>query len=1135
MWTAMDPHNDNSDYEDEAKSPSYQLFPAQDYPPAPTSHHPEKDIYRYYEIGNNSSVENISDHGTPPVYFNNKGDTPKASQSTTSAASASISRYSRLLHIFSSGKTGALNLNDKVGENSSESVSSVQSNSSLLNVDYLKESQNWPLIEASNTVEDEATQDAQKEWSSRSDYDGDYTPETFFGHSKAVENNLMNHTHDNSLLTSCSAEAASTSIEMVKSAELPSNNLSDKAAKDKFNNRYIDSVCTSPASIAHQQTSCLEESFTSMNHSDSREPGPHGGDLGASSIKESRSSSTEEDVSFKRVKDQLKVFHLRIKVYNYTHTLLEDSRKVLGSSSKLEAYIKQLTLAVSVDDLVQKLLLFSEALKSDMQLASCFLTNLISYVQSVLDLEKNLSDINEILDYLIPSVNIVVNSNIDKKTIQNIQNENFMQILYKNTVNIFNRESKYRETSINDLLQYEQGRKTVKAHIVRMSPEDSQKLFQETFDDVGSVSNLYLIYVWRIYKIYEVEEGNTPESSVTSLTEVMKNSGKFLSIVPTKDLLSKERKVPYTQIGKKLRAEESDTMNDTSKTLVDMSFEWADFRIGQLYENGVVFLTNMDNWADRLQEISASIEKLEVKKKVKFLPTLGSTYALSLQHGISVLNGEEDVSYIRVRVVRSVGPVVWVYGIDMGNIHLCDAAQLILLPAYIINFQPCGRLAQLPVVPAPSVTEVKPSLALLVALVQRADLAEQLCNIDIQHMAIWMQLKALTQLTLDFLEAIINAIPRTHHLSDICLVISDYLLGLTSRNTNETACMATAFSILISAMKTSSKIRLLLAKEGAFTTLCDLGVRKGEEQAWQVMKILLGGDITMKMWSSQSSKVSLIHHKRGPQKWEAERPLVPAANSPTNGDNSPAITNMVAMTLPDYNWDLEMRNTINTRQFVPYSTHRGWQREKKETLSPNVGELQYGHVLNVKNDETHHIILDKSVPNIRMNTLLQIILGMLNTGLGGKIYIGLNKSGVIHGVKINRNQRDCFMLGFLKLVTSEIFPKVLPCDTLIQFLHVIRCGVLPVTTQNLTAETPDLNESDYYVIILTVRPLSSSPYRSRDDPDPIFLREGGVTSTLRGHRLSQFMSTFTKKTQELQQQVSQEKQSLLNLILTNES
>lgn len=36
------------------------------------------------------------------------------------------------------------------------------------------------------------------------------------------------------------------------------------------------------------------------------------------------------------------------------------------------------------------------------------------------------------------------------------------------------------------------------------------------------------------------------------------------------------------------------------------------------------------------------------------------------------------------------------------------------------------------------------------------------------------------------------------------------------------------------------------------------------------------------------------------------------------------------------------------------------------------GELHYGHVLNVRNDETHHIILDKSVPNIRMNTLLQV-------------------------------------------------------------------------------------------------------------------------------------------------------------------
>lgn len=47
------------------------------------------------------------------------------------------------------------------------------------------------------------------------------------------------------------------------------------------------------------------------------------------------------------------------------------------------------------------------------------------------------------------------------------------------------------------------------------------------------------------------------------------------------------------------------------------------------------------------------------------------------------------------------------------------------------------------------------------------------------------------------------------------------------------------------------------------------------------------------------------------------------------------------------------------------------------TIPSVAGELCSGHVLNVTNDETHHIILDKSVPNIRMNTVLQVFYSVL--------------------------------------------------------------------------------------------------------------------------------------------------------------
>ena len=137
----------------------------------------------------------------------------------------------------------------------------------------------------------------------------------------------------------------------------------------------------------------------------------------------------------------------------------------------------------------------------------------------------------------------------------------------------------------------------------------------------------------------------------------------------------------------------------------------------------------------------------------------------------------------------------------------------------------------------------------------------------------------------------------------------------------------------------------------------------------------------------------------------------------------------------------------------------------------SAGVLQRGHHLGVKNDLICHLIQERNVSSICSDTLLQvcaltgglspsvitvvlnilpytnhiwpstivylfsiysylnssdsvflltesffthypqIILGMLNTQLGGKIYIGLNQFGVVEGVKMTRDQQDCFLLG----------------------------------------------------------------------------------------------------------------------------
>lgn len=71
-------------------------------------------------------------------------------------------------------------------------------------------------------------------------------------------------------------------------------------------------------------------------------------------------------------------------------------------------------------------------------------------------------------------------------------------------------------------------------------------------------------------------------------------------------------------------------------------------------------------------------------------------YITYFQEGIRTLIGKASISYIRVRVVRVVGPVVCVYGIDTGTIHTCRSVDLILLPSSILSHPPAGRLAILP-------------------------------------------------------------------------------------------------------------------------------------------------------------------------------------------------------------------------------------------------------------------------------------------------------------------------------------------------------------------------------------------------------------------------------------------------------
>lgn len=104
------------------------------------------------------------------------------------------------------------------------------------------------------------------------------------------------------------------------------------------------------------------------------------------------------------------------------------------------------------------------------------------------------------------------------------------------------------------------------------------------------------------------------------------------------------------------------------------------------------------------------------------------------------------------------------------------------------------------------------------------------------------------------------------------------------------------------------------------------------------------------------------------------------------------------------------------------------------------------------------------------------------------------------------------MLGFTKLVRSDISPSLLPCDSHVQFVPVVQPG-----------ETPP-SAFACYLVILTVKPEPHQVYFSQEYPEKLYLREGGVTLPLHGSRRAQLLSDYQICTQELEKQVTKEKQ-----------
>ncbi|KAG0724231.1 hypothetical protein GWK47_041015 [Chionoecetes opilio] len=208
-------------------------------------------------------------------------------------------------------------------------------------------------------------------------------------------------------------------------------------------------------------------------------------------------------------------------------------------------------------------------------------------------------------------------------------------------------------------------------------------------------------------------------------------------------------------------------------------------------------------------------------------------------------------------------------------------------------------------------------------------------------------------------------------------------------------------------MHKSSKLSLVLAKRGVFPALCEAALTWQREDAWMCIKALLGRQQLIR---------DFLHHHSDPTHLAAPRrnlKLQPClTRTPDTRDTSTTVMELADITAPDYSRFLKMDASYASPQLASYRACPGKLcSDTEEVLISQTTVLERGHHLGVKTDLTHHLLQERNVSSLCSETLLQIILGMLNTHLGGKIYIGLNQFGVVQGVKMTRDQQDCFLLG----------------------------------------------------------------------------------------------------------------------------
>lgn len=89
------------------------------------------------------------------------------------------------------------------------------------------------------------------------------------------------------------------------------------------------------------------------------------------------------------------------------------------------------------------------------------------------------------------------------------------------------------------------------------------------------------------------------------------------------------------------------------------------------------------------------------------------------------------------------------------------------------------------------------------------------------------------------------------------------------------------------------------------------------------------------------------------------------------------------------------------------------------------------------NDPVTNVYLaEQRISDISMNSVAELLCGMLNSNKGGQIHIGFHSSGRIEGIRISHSDRDSFRSGVDHIFLEELTPLLLPDLVKIKFYPV---------------------------------------------------------------------------------------------------